>query len=619
MASLIFRNVDCNTPSFAHSFLVAFQPETRSVYQYGLVTLAGIADNDTRTLQINAHPHIISDNFLKKRNIMQIDISSSPSSMKFPSSLPASSTKNKRKRSGFNQNSEARTAFPFSSSSSTSSSTSLSLSSATSSTSAYSSCSSGTASARIESLARPSLNLQLPRSISPLSSPFQHLQLQRNTAPQSHRKAINLTQARKELDAAIGAEDLARVRHYLTTYGPRKGFLTYNFFLTAVDKGNGEIVDLLLQYRTPLTPCTWEPNAYNNAVMQAACRKGDAVLVGKLIQGGGTIDSVCANHVFDNPSPALVELLIENIPYDHLNTLQTAELFDSMIKKGSLGHLRKLYDQICQSENCSTIFHENVVKEYALIVTAAETGEVDKMEFCHQLGQSWTMRNAYRDTPLSMAAAEGHENAVSYLLGKSDPGINLRFGPNNRTALLVAASNNCQPVVELLIKAGADIQAKDKSGDTALSLAAGENNKNILKLLISNKAVQPIRDYEERVIPIFESVRHTDLEAFELLLAAGADVNVHDVDGNNILHYAYQNASDPNKSTDRLVALGVSLDETNNKGQTPANTLATPAHAPHLDSDSEEEEESHIYVAQTPAHKIAPDDSKSSAEDDDIL
>lgn len=390
-------------------------------------------------------------------------------------------------------------------------------------------------------------------------------------------------------------------------------------FLPAVENGHGEIVDLLLQHKTPLTPCVWDPSNYANAVMQAACRKGDAALVSKLIQGGGTIDSVCAHVVFNNPSPALVELLIENIPYDALTILQTEELFESMITKGSLEDIKKLYAHLCESENCSIIFHKNVVKKYALIVTAAATGDIGKMEFCHELGQSWTMRNSYGDFPLIAAAAEGHENAVRHLLGIPNSGINLRFGTTNRTALLVATSNNHEKIVELLLQAGADMHAKDKTGDTALSLAAGGNYISILQLLISQKEVQPVRDYEERIIPIFESVKHANLEAFELLLQAGADVKVHDVDGNNIMHFAYQNASDPNKIKNRLLVLGVSPDEKNNYDQTPADTLATPAHALHVDSDSEEEEESRIYVAQTPAHKITTDESKSNADDDDLL
>src|SRR5205809_1003504 len=57
-----------------------------------------------------------------------------------------------------------------------------------------------------------------------------------------------------------------------------------------------------------------------------------------------------------------------------------------------------------------------------------------------------------------------------------------------RTALHLAAENGHGAVVQLLLKEGADIEAKDESGYTALSMEAKSGNKAIVQLLLEEGA-----------------------------------------------------------------------------------------------------------------------------------
>jgi ankyrin repeat protein len=56
------------------------------------------------------------------------------------------------------------------------------------------------------------------------------------------------------------------------------------------------------------------------------------------------------------------------------------------------------------------------------------------------------------------------------------------------TALYRAASRGHKWTVQLLLKKGADIKAKDTNGRTAFDLAASKQYKSIVQLLLENRA-----------------------------------------------------------------------------------------------------------------------------------
>jgi uncharacterized protein len=81
-------------------------------------------------------------------------------------------------------------------------------------------------------------------------------------------------------------------------------------------------------------------------------------------------------------------------------------------------------------------------------------------------------------------------------------------GPVNGWPLLViAASGNDKPMVELLLRSGAKVNDVNYSGETALHYAAGKGFTDIVKILINNKA-----DVNAR----------TEIDMTPLKLAAGA-------------------------------------------------------------------------------------------------
>ena len=115
--------------------------------------------------------------------------------------------------------------------------------------------------------------------------------------------------------------------------------------------------------------------------------------------------------------------------------------------------------------------HEAVVK---LLI---DTGKAD-IDF----------EDSLSETPLALAAAEGHKNVVKLLIdtGKADVDFKNYIG---QTPLALAAAEGHEDIVKLLIDTGkVDVDSRSSLGLTPLALAAGGGHENIVKLLIDTEA-----------------------------------------------------------------------------------------------------------------------------------
>ena len=99
------------------------------------------------------------------------------------------------------------------------------------------------------------------------------------------------------------------------------------------------------------------------------------------------------------------------------------------------------------------------------------------------------LKDSYGRTPLSWAAASGHEAVVKLLLetGKVDADSKDIYG---RTPLSWAAANGHEAVVKLLLETGkVDADSKDRDGRTPLWWAAARGHEAVVKLLLETGKV----------------------------------------------------------------------------------------------------------------------------------
>jgi len=93
--------------------------------------------------------------------------------------------------------------------------------------------------------------------------------------------------------------------------------------------------------------------------------------------------------------------------------------------------------------------------------------------------------------------------------------------------LISVAENNNIKLVELLLQAGADINAKNNYGWTALMWASKYGYKDVVKLLIKAGADINAKTYSGWTALISAS-GNGHIDVVELLLQTGADVNAKD-------------------------------------------------------------------------------------------
>ena len=93
-------------------------------------------------------------------------------------------------------------------------------------------------------------------------------------------------------------------------------------------------------------------------------------------------------------------------------------------------------------------------------------------------------RDWFGRTPLSWAAANGHEAVIKLLLETGEADVNSRDN-GGRTALWWAALCGHEAVIKLLLETGeADVNSRDNGGLTALSWAARGGHEAVIKLLL---------------------------------------------------------------------------------------------------------------------------------------
>ena len=134
---------------------------------------------------------------------------------------------------------------------------------------------------------------------------------------------------------------------------------------------------------------------------------------------------------------------------------------------------------------------------------------------------------------IHVAAAVGNTEAVKqHLTAGADVDAKDDYG---WTALYWAASSGHKEVVELLIANGADVDAKDTFGSTPLHSAVSGSHKEVAELLIANGADVNVKvdgyDGESTLLHETTSLWGYNKEMAELLIAAGADVNAKDGEG----------------------------------------------------------------------------------------
>ena len=134
------------------------------------------------------------------------------------------------------------------------------------------------------------------------------------------------------------------------------------------------------------------------------------------------------------------------------------------------------------------------------------------------------------NTPLSLAAMQGHEAIVQLLTERSDIDINSK-NETGQTPLSFAARQGHEAVVRLLIeRKDIDINSKDISGQTPLSCAGQEGHEAIVRQLIEREDVDVNLTDNQGRTPLSLAARQGHVAIVRLLIER-SDVDINSKDG----------------------------------------------------------------------------------------
>jgi ankyrin repeat protein len=155
--------------------------------------------------------------------------------------------------------------------------------------------------------------------------------------------------------------------------------------------------------------------------------------------------------------------------------------------------------------------------------------------------------------------ARGDCPEVIAALCKAGADVNAR-SRDQRTPLLMLLrrSKATAAAVEAMIKGGADVNAADKSGETPLLSAASSSDADVLSLLLrhgANVNAKGGRNERTALMELCQS-RNASAAALDVLAKAGADVNAVDRSGDSALMQAVSSYRPNPEIIDWLIAHG---------------------------------------------------------------
>ena len=177
------------------------------------------------------------------------------------------------------------------------------------------------------------------------------------------------------------------------------------------------------------------------------------------------------------------------------------------------------------------------------LVKAAQEDDLDAVKEALLTQPDANVRDKSTDSnALEHAIQNANRDMVQVLLwAKAD--VNAR-NDSGQTVLMMLGEKITSDIVWDLINAGAKVNLRDNDGDTALIEAARSNNLDVLKTLLEAGAKVNAKNNDGQT-PLMMAASEGLINNVKALILAGAEINARDGKGKSSLMYAKENDRSP--------------------------------------------------------------------------
>lgn len=228
------------------------------------------------------------------------------------------------------------------------------------------------------------------------------------------------------------------------------------------------------------------------------------------------------------------------------------------------------------SEKSNNLNSNNYVELDSLLVSAVESGDVNTVQAIIEYGTSYTPDVLY--LALQKAIYTDNQDILSFLI--NEIGCDINYYSTGQMSLLEFAIYHGNYEMFLLLALNDSIILEDSN--TYLDAAIIKNNNGVLQHLLEIGIDPNIENPSDN--PLIEAIRRGNMDAINLLLEAGADINLKLIypptpnEGNEEkfiypIHEAAKNFS--SRILARLIESGADIHLVDSKGRSPLDLAVT--------------------------------------------
>jgi len=218
------------------------------------------------------------------------------------------------------------------------------------------------------------------------------------------------------------------------------------------------------------------------------------------------------------------------------------ELFKSALEKDDINEAKRLVNTGAVGVNAKDKDGDTLL--YLTLLTIKEdtppTIKEERIEFAKFLvskGADPNAKNSYEDTALHIVAVKGLTNFAVFLVFEKEVDVNAR-NKYNKTPLYKAVVGRRKDIMQMLIDKLADPNIPDDQGNTPLHrLASKGNDIELAEVLIKGGADINAKNYKDSM-PLHEAVRNENFRMVEFLISKGAYLYAKDMLGRTPLDLA---------------------------------------------------------------------------------